>query len=183
MPIGKVCSHLTGVLIDEDGNAVEKGTEGELCIHGPAVTRGYWNLPEQSRKCFIDVAGKTFYRTGDMTREDPDGNLRYLGRKDRMIKKRGFRVELGEIEVCLYRHSDVREAAVVALPDDALGMRVHAHVVSKEGKRLSLIEMKTFCSEHIPVYMIPDRFSFHPSLPKTSTDKIDYQTLKSWSGG
>jgi amino acid adenylation domain-containing protein len=183
MPIGKVCSHLSAVLIDEDGSAVETGKEGELCIHGPAVTQGYWNLPEQSRKGFIDVAGRTFYRTGDITKEDSDGNLRYLGRKDRMIKKRGFRVELGEIEVCLYRHPDIWEAAVVALTDDALGMRVHAHVVSKEGRRLSLIEMKTFCSDHIPVYMIPDRFSFHPSLPKTSTDKVDYQTLKFWSEG
>lgn len=183
MPIGKVCSHLEGILIDADGSEVEKGVEGELCIRGPAVTRGYWNLPEQSRKCFIDAKGGRYYRTGDIVREEFDGNLRYLGRKDRMIKKRGFRVELGEIEVCLYRHPDVWEAAVVAMTDDALGMRVHAHVVSKEGKKLSLIEMKTFCSEHIPVYMIPDRFSFHPSLPKTSTDKVDYQTLKFWSEG
>jgi amino acid adenylation domain-containing protein len=183
MPIGKICSHLEGILIDGEGKEVEKGTEGELCIRGSGVTRGYWNLPEQSRKCFVEVAGGTYYRTGDIVREGSGGNLRYLGRKDRMIKKRGFRVELGEIEVCLYRHPDVREAAVVALMDDALGMKVHAHVASKEGARLSLIEMKTFCSEHIPVYMIPDQFSFHPSLPKTSTDKVDYQTLKLWSGG
>ncbi|WP_162419631.1 amino acid adenylation domain-containing protein [Microvirga brassicacearum] len=183
MPIGKVCSHLEGILIDADGRAVEKGTEGELCIRGSGVTRGYWNLPEQSRKCFVEVAGATYYRTGDIAKEEPSGNLRYLGRSDRMIKKRGFRVELGEIEVCLYRHTGVREAAVVALADDTLGMRVHAHVVSKDGRTLSLIEMKTFCSEHIPIYMIPDRFSFHPSLPKTSTDKVDYQTLKFWSGG
>jgi amino acid adenylation domain-containing protein len=181
MPIGKVCSHLGGIVIDSDGRAVEKGAEGELCICGPAVTQGYWNLPEQSRKSFVDVAGATYYRTGDIVREEADGNLRYLGRKDRMIKKRGFRVELGEIEVCLYQHPGVREAAVVALPDDSLGMKVHAHLVCKDDKKPSVIEMKTFCSEHIPVYMIPDRFSFHHALPKTSTDKVDYQTLKAWS--
>jgi amino acid adenylation domain-containing protein len=181
-PIGKVCSHLEGVLVQADGAEVSEGSEGELCISGPAVTGGYWNLPEQSQRCFVEVQGKKYYRTGDIVREEVDGNLRYLGRKDRMIKKRGFRVELGEIEVCLYRHPGIREAAVVALADDSVGMRVHAHIVSKEGRPLSLIDMKTFCSQHIPIYMIPDRFSFHSSLPKTSTDKIDYQTLKSWSG-
>jgi acyl-CoA synthetase (AMP-forming)/AMP-acid ligase II len=183
MPIGKVCSHLEGVLIGADGAKVENGMEGELCIRGPSVTRGYWNLPEQTQKCFTDVAGLAYYRTGDIVREEADGNLSYLGRKDRMIKRRGFRVELGEIEVCLYRHPGIREAAVIALADNELGMRVHAHVVSQPGNKLSSIGMKTFCSGHVPLYMIPDQFSFHSTLPKTSTDKIDYQTLKTWSGG
>jgi acyl-CoA synthetase (AMP-forming)/AMP-acid ligase II len=85
---------------------------------------------------------------------------------------------LGEIESCLYRHPGIREAAVVALPDEVLGMKVHAHISCMDGKKLSLIDLKTFCSEHIPLYMIPDVFSFHPALPKTSTDKVDYQALK-----
>lgn len=184
MPIGKVCSHLEGVIVDPDGNVQSKGAEGELCIRGAGVTRGYWNLPEQSRNSFITVgAAPAYYRTGDIVVEQPDGNFRYLGRKDRMIKKRGYRVELGEIEACLYRHSEIREAAVVALPDDVLGMKVHAHIACKDGKKLSLIELKTFCSMHIPTYMIPDVFSFHPVLPKTSTDKLDYQALKAKSLG
>jgi acyl-coenzyme A synthetase/AMP-(fatty) acid ligase len=182
IPIGKVCSHLEGVILGSDGQAAAKGTEGELCIRGAGVTRGYWNLPEQSRNSFITIGvPPSYYRTGDIVLEEPDGNLRYLGRRDRMIKKRGFRVELGEIEACLYRHPEVREAAVVALPDDVLGMKVHAHLSCKEGKKLSLIELKKFCSERIPVYMIPDVFSFHETLPKTSTDKVDYQTLKACS--
>jgi acyl-CoA synthetase (AMP-forming)/AMP-acid ligase II len=183
MPIGKVCSHLEGILIDIDERVIEQGEEGELCIRGPSVTQGYWNLPEQSQNCFVNVAGAKYYRTGDIVKEDLDGNLRYLGRKDRMIKKRGFRVELGEIEACLYRHPGIQEAAVIALIDDTLGMKVHAHIASKLGRKLSMIELKSFCSEEIPVYMIPDVFSFHPSLPKTSTAKIDYQTLKDWSRG
>jgi acyl-coenzyme A synthetase/AMP-(fatty) acid ligase len=182
MPIGRICPQLQGVVVDGDGHEVEKGQEGELCIRGANVTQGYWNLPEQSRKAFIEVGSPpAYYRTGDVVREEPDGNLRYRGRRDRMIKKRGFRVELGEIEACLYRHPNVREAAVVALPDDTLGMKVHAHLASKDGSNISAIEMKTFCSQHIPVYMIPDIFSFHASLPKTSTDKVDYQTLKARS--
>jgi len=179
VPIGEICSHLEGVVIDAEGKAVTRGAEGELCIRGAGVTQGYWNLPEQSRNAFVTVgAAPAYYRTGDLVVEESDGNLRYRGRRDRMIKKRGFRVELGEIESCLYRHPEIGEAAVVAIPDDVLGMKVHAHVACKNGQRLSLIELKTFCSKHIPVYMIPDVFSFHPVLPKTSTDKVDYQTLK-----
>jgi acyl-coenzyme A synthetase/AMP-(fatty) acid ligase len=87
-------------------------------------------------------------------------------------------VELGEIEASLYRHAAIREAAVVALADDAAGVRIKAHLSTRDAKRLSLIELKTFCSQHLPLYMIPDTFAFHETLPKTSTDKIDYQTLK-----
>jgi amino acid adenylation domain-containing protein len=182
VPIGKICSHLEGVVIDTVGNALAAGMEGELCIRGSAVTQGYWNLPEQTRNAFVRVgSGGMYYRTGDVVVQNPDGNFRYLGRRDRMIKKRGFRVELGEIEACLYRHPQVREAAVVALPDESLGMRVCAHVTCKQGEKISLIELKTFCSQHIPVYMVPDAFKFHTALPKTSTDKVDYQTLKAQS--
>ncbi len=182
VPIGRICSHLEGTVIDSEGSPVAKGAEGELCIRGPNVTQGYWNLPEQSLKAFVTVgAPPAYYRTGDIVVEEPDGNFRYLGRRDRMIKKRGFRVELGEIESCLYRHPGIREAAVVALPDETLGMKVHAHVACKDGGKLSLIELKKFCAGQIPLYMIPDVFSFHPTLPKTSTDKVDYQTLIVWS--
>jgi amino acid adenylation domain-containing protein len=182
MPIGKICSHLEGIVIDTEGQEVPYGTEGELCIRGAAVTCGYWNLPEQSQRSFVTIgAAPAYYRTGDLVRESPDGNFRYLGRKDRMIKKRGFRIELGEIESCLYQHPGISEAAVVALPDEMLGTKVYAHLACKDGKKLSMVELKSFCSEHIPVYMIPDVFRFHPFLPKTSTDKVDYQTLKAQS--
>jgi amino acid adenylation domain-containing protein len=182
MPIGRVCSHLEGVVLNAGDRPVGGGTEGELCIRGAGVTSGYWNLAEQSRKSFVAVGGgPAYYRTGDLVLEEPGGDLRYVGRRDRMIKKRGFRVELGEIEACLYRHPEIREAAVTAVAEEALGMKVHAHIACKHGERLSLIELKRFCSEHIPAYMIPDAFSFHSALPKTSTDKVDYQTLKALS--
>jgi amino acid adenylation domain-containing protein len=184
MPIGPVCPHLEGVVVDEDGRPVPRGGEGELLIRGGNVTRGYWNLPEQTAKAFLQVGeGPAYYRTGDIVREEADGALVYLGRRDRMIKKRGYRVELGEIETCLYRHPEVAEAAVVALPDEALGMKVTAHLATKGGEKLSLIALKTFCSRHIPVYMIPDAFRFHRSLPKTSTDKMDYRALQEMSRG
>lgn len=179
-PIGVVCSHLTARVVDEEGNDVARGERGELCIRGDSVTPGYWNLPEQTANAYLNGEApvlERWYKTGDIVTEAPDGNYTYAGRRDRMVKKRGYRVELGEIESCLYRHPDIREAAVVALPDEELGMKVRAHLVTREGGKLSLIKLKQFCAQHLPVYMVPDVFSFHEVLPKTSTEKTDYQKL------
>jgi acyl-coenzyme A synthetase/AMP-(fatty) acid ligase len=182
-PIGAVCSHLEGIVVDEAGHEVRRGERGELCIRGASVTSGYWNLPEQTANAFLAAgpraseAGGRWYRTGDVVVQAEDGHYIYAGRRDRMVKKRGYRVELGEIESCLYRHPEVREAAVVALPDDELGMKVLAHLVTGAGGRLSGSKLQPFCAEHLPVYMIPDVFRFHDRLPKTSTEKTDYQML------
>ena len=177
-PIGKACNHLQGRVLDEEGREVNAGERGELCIAGPAVMQGYWNLPEQSARAFWNAAGERWYRTGDIVVESSDGNYIYVGRRDRMVKRRGYRVELGEIEAGLYRHPAIKEAAVVALPDAEAGVRIRAFLSCQGAKRPSIIEMKRFCMEVLPPYMIPDVFSFKESLPKTSTDKIDYQRLK-----
>jgi amino acid adenylation domain-containing protein len=172
-PIGKVCSHLQARVVDADGRDMPRGEEGELCIAGPAVTSGYWNLEAQTARAFhLTEGGAPWYRTGDMVREDPAGDYLFRGRRDRMIKKRGYRVELGEIEACLYRFPAVQQAAVIAVevPD---GVQVKAFVCTQGGQRLSRIALKTFCAQHLPLYMVPDLFEFPPSLPTTSTDKID----------
>lgn len=179
-PIGKVCSHFQALVIDEQGQAVAAGQEGELCMSGAGVMQGYWNLPERSAAAFlIDPAGRRWYKTGDIVVEEADGNYTYVGRRDRMVKKRGYRAELGEIEAGLYRHPAVKEVAVIALSDEENGVRIKAFLSCKESvNRPSLIELKRFCAENLPSYMIPDLFAFWETLPKTSTDKIDYQKLK-----
>ncbi len=178
-PIGNVCSHLRGRVVDEQGADVAHGSEGELCIAGPGVMQGYWALPEQTAKGFFVAAdGTRWYRTGDIVTEDQDGCYTYRGRRDRMVKRRGYRVELGEIEAGLYGHSNIKEAAVVAFADEQGELSIAAFLSCREAKRPSLIEIKRFCAEHLPLYMIPDRFVWLESLPKTSTDKIDYQRLK-----
>jgi amino acid adenylation domain-containing protein len=178
-PIGKTCSHLESIVVDERGNAVKQGEEGELCIYGPGVTQGYWNLPERTAKAFlVDSQGCNWYKTGDIVVEEPHGNYVYVGRRDRMVKKRCYRVELGEIESVLYNHPLVKEAAVIALMDDVNGVRVKAFLGLNNGQTGSIIEMKRYCVENLPVYMVPDLFTFLDVLPKTSTDKIDYQRLK-----
>jgi amino acid adenylation domain-containing protein len=178
-PIGKTCSHLRCKVVDPEGREVAAGEEGELCVSGRGVMQGYWGLPEQTAKGFLtDAAGIRWYKTGDIVSEAPDGNYTYLGRRDRMVKRRGYRVELGEIEAALYRHPAIKEAAAVALPDEDAGVKITAFLSCREVKRPSLIELKRFCAEHLPLYMIPDAFSWQPALPKTSTDKTDYQRLK-----
>ena len=179
-PIGEVCSHLHALVIDKEGNEIIGGEEGELCISGPGVMQGYWNLPERTTNAFlIDAAGQHWYKTGDIVIEEANGNYIYIGRRDRMVKKRGYRVELGEIESGLYRHPSVKEAAVVALTDEENGVRIKAFLSCKENeKRPSLIALKRFCAENLPLYMVPDIFVFQDVLPKTSTNKIDYQKLK-----
>src|SRR5262249_40089576 len=109
-PIGRVCAHVRGKVVDERGHEVPYGVEGEFCMAGRSVMQGYWNLPEQNSKAFLlDDPG--WYKTGDIVIEADDGNYIYVGRRDRMVKRRGYRVELGEIEAGLYRHPAVKEAA------------------------------------------------------------------------
>ena len=102
----------------------------------------------------------------------------YVGRKDGMVKRRGFRIELAEIECALYAHPAVREAAAVAVPDADSGVRIVVFVSCRSTTRPSVVELKTFCSTRLPVYMSPDQFVFEDTLPRTSTDKIDYLALK-----
>jgi acyl-coenzyme A synthetase/AMP-(fatty) acid ligase len=140
---------------------------------------GYWNLPEQNaRAFFVDGKGKQWYRTGDIVTEAANLGYRYVSRRDRMVKRRGYRVELGEIEVALLRHADIREAAAIAVPDAESGVRVCAYVGCQEGKSLTQIALKTHSAKNLPPYMIPDKLTVLDKLPRTSTDKIDYQTLK-----
>lgn len=180
-PIGEACSHYKDQIriVDEQGQEVKIGQTGELIAGGPGVMKGYWNLPERTANAFlIDSSGQSWYKTGDIVIEDEDGNYLYVSRRDRMVKKRGYRVELGEIEAGLYKHPNVREAAVIAMSNEENGVQIKAFLSFRDGKNASRIELKRFCSENLPAYMIPDYFSFLESLPKTSTDKIDYQKLK-----
>jgi amino acid adenylation domain-containing protein len=178
-PIGKRCSHLQTKVVNEAGEVVPAGEEGELWVSGPGVMEGYWNLPERTASAFqVDSAGGKWYKTGDVVIEQEDQNYKFLGRRDRMVKKRGYRVELGEIESALYRNPAIKEAATIALADDESGVRIKAFVSFKGDSRLSIIELKRFCSENLPMYMVPDFFSIQEILPKTSTDKVDYQKLK-----
>jgi acyl-coenzyme A synthetase/AMP-(fatty) acid ligase len=178
LPIGSASSGDDLEIVDEVGKEVAPGTEGELLVSGGSVMLGYWNRPEQTQNSFsVDETGRRWYRTGDVVTDQGGGVLRFLGRRDRMVKRRGYRVELGEIESALYRHSEVVEAATVALPDPESGVLIKAFLSWSGQTPPSIIELKQFCASNLPLYMVPDRFEVLAELPKTSTDKIDYQSL------
>jgi acyl-coenzyme A synthetase/AMP-(fatty) acid ligase len=182
-PIGRPCSHYRARVVDESGADVPPGEPGELLIAGEGVMQGYWNLPKRTATCFLaDAAGTRWYRTGDLVAETPEDGFLFLGRRDRMVKRRGYRVELGEIEAALYAHPAVREAAAVAIPDEESGVRIVAFLSTRGGERLSGIALKQFCAAALPLSMVPDRFRSEPALPRTSTGKVDYQRLQEMAG-
>ena len=175
-PIGWACPHCDAAVLDTPGGVdVPQGEEGLLHIAGPAVFPGYFNRPEPA--AFHERDGKRWYNTGDVVREQPGEGYVYVGRRDRMIKRRGYRIELAEIERGLYRHEGIREAAAVTT-EDAAGVKIVAFVTPQPGTRPSIIALKTFCASALPAYMNPDVFMVVDALPRTSTNKVDYQRLQ-----
>jgi acyl-coenzyme A synthetase/AMP-(fatty) acid ligase len=117
------------------------------------------------------------YKTGDVVSIDEIGNYIYIGRKDDMIKSRGYRIELGDIESALYGHPEIEEAAVVAVPDEVVGNRIRAVIVPAAAGRLTPGDIRHWCAEKLPKYMVPDIIEFRDELPKTSTGKVDKAKL------
>lgn len=177
-PIGKTASHCTILLLNEDGEEVKQGEEGLMHIAGTTVFPGYWGRETS----FVYRDGKRWHNTGDVVKQVEGEGLVYVCRRDRMVKRRGFRIELAEVERALYRHPAIVEAAVIAQPDPMQEMRVLAYLVTAPDKRPSIIELKTFCHKNLPSYMNPDIFYFIDALPRTRTNKVDYQTLIKRSG-
>ncbi|ARV59082.1 D-alanine--poly(phosphoribitol) ligase [Nostocales cyanobacterium HT-58-2] len=190
LPIGKACANTEVFVLTASNELVASGDEGELCVRGPGLMTGYWDLPEKSAQVRVpftlhrSLGSEMIYRTGDLVKQAPDGNYIFLGRRDRMIKSRGYRIELGEIENVLYSHPRVEEAAVIPIPDNEIGNRIKAVVVARSSDKLaeaipaelpdiSVQDLKLFCAERLPKYMVPDLFEFRSSLPQTSTGKID----------
>ncbi|HYV97775.1 MAG TPA: amino acid adenylation domain-containing protein [Gemmatimonadaceae bacterium] len=177
LPIGAPCAHYSS-RISLDGVTVPAGERGELLMTGPGVMSGYWNLPERNAQAFVaDPSGTVWYRTGDIVSEDAKGVLLFHGRRDRMVKRRGYRIELGEIEAGLARHPAIGGVAVVAKPDEASGVQIHAFLVARSAERPSIVDLKRYCVDALPRYMAPDRFTYLDDMPQTSTDKTDYQAL------
>ncbi len=177
-PIGKPCGdHTVAMLRDANGREVSgDGIEGSLWFTGDCVFQGYWNRPAEDARAFEEIRGRRWYDTGDVVRQQADGAFVYVGRRDRMVKRFGYRIELGEIESALYKHQRISKAAAVAVPDADQAVKIVACCVA-DGDNLSVIEMKKYCHDSLPAYMVPDSFSWRRDFPLTSTGKIDYQQL------
>jgi acyl-CoA synthetase (AMP-forming)/AMP-acid ligase II len=122
------------------------------------------------------------YRTGDLVRLEADGCYRFIGRRDHMIKSRGYRIELGEIERALHDHPGVKEAVVLAVPDDEIGARLLAVVVPHTDGSLDPKQLQAFCLVRLPKYMVPEEMEFRQELPRTSTGKADRMALMTTLG-
>ncbi len=185
IPIGKACENMEVFAVKEAGSLITKpGEEGELFARGSCVAQGYWGDQDKTAKNFIwNNLQPNFkdraYRTGDLVTLDDDGNYLYKGRRDQMIKSRGYRIEIGEIETALYSDPDIKEVAVVAIPDDLIGHRIKAFIVCKDSKKLSASDIRLVCGKKLPKYMIPEEIEFQKALPKTSTGKINKPALLS----
>jgi L-proline---[L-prolyl-carrier protein] ligase len=178
-PIGKACANTEVFAVTSEGRRVtDPGEEGELYVRGPSLMRGYWGQPAKTsevlvRDPFRAESGELVYRTGDLVTLEPDGNYAYLGRRDGMVKIRGYRVELGEVEAALYRHPAIQEAAVLPVPDELLGSRLRAIITADGAGNLTRENVLDHCRRWLPSYMVPDIIEFREALPRTSTGKVD----------
>jgi len=179
VPIGKACANTEVFAVTSEGGLVSQpGEVGELYVRGPSLMRGYWGLPAKTGEVLVPHPFRAeydelVYRTGDLVTVEADGNYRYVGRRDAMVKIRGYRVELGEVEAALYRHPAVREAVVVPVRDELLGSRLRAVITAVDGVRLTRESVLAHCRQWLPGYMVPEIVEFREGLPRTSTGKVD----------
>jgi amino acid adenylation domain-containing protein/thioester reductase-like protein len=186
LPIGRPIANTQIYILDSNVQPVPIGVPGELHIGGAGLARGYLNRPELTTEKFIPnpfynskfkIQNSKLYKTGDLARYLPDGNIEYLGRIDNQIKIRGFRIELGEIEAILSQHPGVRENVVVAREDILGEKRLVAYFVPQLEQTPTTNDLRIFLKEKLPQYMMPSAFVSLKSLPLTSNGKVDRKAL------
>ncbi len=181
--IGRPINNSQIYLMDSNFELVPIGVPGELYIGGAGLARGYLNRPELTAEKFIpnpfsSEPGARLYKTGDLVRYCPDGNLEFLGRIDHQVKVRGFRIELGEIETVLRKHPALKETMVMAREDTPGDRRLVAYVVPEE-EPSPAGELRRFLKEKLPEYMVPSAFVTLEALPLTPNGKVDRGALPS----
>ncbi|KYC42720.1 non-ribosomal peptide synthetase [Scytonema hofmannii PCC 7110] len=185
IPIGKPIGDRKVYLLDKDLHRVPLEIPGELYVGGASVARGYLNQPTLTRERFIPnpfVEGDTLYKTGDLIRRLPDGNLEFLGRIDTQVKLRGFRIELEEIEAVLIQHPDIKQVLVIVREDEPGNKCLVAYFLSKENASIVRAQslaplLRQFLKNKLPDYMIPTAFVFVEEFPLTPNGKINRLAL------
>ena len=182
VPIGRQIANTEAYVLDEHLQPVPVGVHGELYIGGDGVGLGYLRRPELTVERFVpnpfsSEPGARLYKTGDLVRYLPDGNIEFVGRLDRQVKIRGFRVELGEIESVLGGHPGVRECAVTARSDKPGEKRLVAYVVLDKGQTLKLGELRDFLRARLPDYMVPSDMVPLEAMPLTPNGKVNRAAL------
>ncbi|WP_298510501.1 non-ribosomal peptide synthetase [uncultured Kordia sp.] len=178
LPIGKPIANMEVFILNKDMQQCPVGVNGEICIAGPGLARGYVNRPTFTKEKFVTFeAAKNhkIYKTGDIGKLLPDGNIEFIGRNDEQVKIRGFRIELGEIETVMVKLKAVSEAAVVMMKDSSNAGYLAAFVTGHENINIS--EVRSQLMNHLPEYMIPSTFTALETMPLTTNGKIDRRKL------
>ncbi len=181
IPVGKPLDNSRLYIVDKQFNRLPQGALGELWISGPHVTRSYLNRPEKTAEVYInnpfsdDPKFSRIYRTGDIVRYQPDGNIQFVGRKDGQVKIRGFRIELKEIEAVIRQYPGIKDVTVQAFDYDNGGKFVAAYVVSDE--QVDIKELNAFIGKQKPSYMIPAATMQIDSIPLNQNQKVNRKAL------
>ena len=183
IPIGQICANMDALIVDGEDKPVARGEVGELLMRTPTMMHGYWNRPDLNARVFTahtTDGGQQlrYYRTGDHVRIGDDGNYEFLGRMDRQIKTRGYRVELDEIEAALLSHESVEEAAAYPLPDEDIGNLIKGAVILKPGADLKVSTLMKHLMTRIPPYAVPAQIDLVDDFPRTTSGKIDRRALQ-----
>lgn len=181
-PIGRPLSNTQVYILDAQLQPVPVGVTGELHIGGVGLARGYLDRPDLTAEKFIPNPFSSdphsrLYKTGDLVRWLPDGNIEFLGRRDHQVKIRGHRIELGEIESVLAHHPAVREAVAVARTEGGREPRLVAYAVPATGQGATAGELRDFLKQRLPEAMLPASFVFLTALPLTTNGKVDRKAL------
>ncbi|MCF4967209.1 thioesterase domain-containing protein [Nostoc sp. CMAA1605] len=183
VPIGRPIANVQIYILDEDLRPVDVGVVGEIYIGGVGVARGYWNRPELTQEKFIpnpfrssEFTSERLYKTGDLGRYLPDGNIEYVGRVDYQVKIRGYRIEIGEIENVLALHPEVREAVIITRSDRNLEKQLVAYI-TYNSETPQIQHLRDFLKAKLPDFMIPAAFVTLEALPLTPSGKVDRKAL------
>lgn len=182
VPIGRAIANYDVFAVNDRGERAAPGDEGELYARGSGICSGYWGDAEKTRALLVPnplpgPAPEQCVRTGDIVILRADGTYLYVGRRDTMVKCKGYRIETGEVETALYAHPRVVEAAIIPVPDDEVGNRLLALVVADAPGALSAKAVRDHCAARLPKYMVPEMIEFRDALPMTSTGKVDRPAL------
>jgi amino acid adenylation domain-containing protein len=179
--IGYPLANTQMYILDAQMQPVPVGIAGELHIGGAGIARGYLNRPELTAEKFIPNpfdSTTRLYKTGDLARFLPNGQIECLGRIDFQVKVRGFRIEIGEVEATLSEHPAVRECAIAAWKNDDSDERLVAYIVGVRGDEGTTVgELRTFMKQKVPEFMVPSNFVLMDALPLTANGKVDRKAL------
>ena len=181
VPIGRPIANTQVYILDKNLQPVPVGVPGELHIGGAGLAQGYLHRPETTAEKFIEIQlfdrVERVYKTGDLVRSLPDGNIEYIGRIDNQVKIRGFRIELGEIETVLSQYPHVQASCAIAREDIPGDKRLVAYIVPQKEQTLTVSVLRSFLKEKLPEYMVPSAIVILEGLPLTSNGKLDRRAL------